>query len=117
MDEVRFVHREETFNDVAVRELAKSQAKCLCLLQFKRCFKDMCSNCASGQRIKNCKNCMSDYDRERLNNYTAEYYSIYSRNPMAWMSHKQFVRSYNRLVFGLIVFMFLILGSMGLGAL
>ncbi len=117
MDEVRFVHREETFNDVAVRELAKSQAKCLCLLQFKRCVKEKCINCASGQRIRNCKNCMNDYDRERLNNYTSEYYIQYSRNPMAWMSHKQFVRSYNRLVFVLIFFIFLILGSIGLAAL
>ncbi len=117
MDEVRFVHREESFNDLAVRELAKSQAKCLCLLQFKRCSKDLCVNCASGQRIRSCKNCMNDYDKERLQNYTLDYYNDFSRNPMAWMSHKQFVRSYNRFVFVLILFMFLIVGSLGLCAL
>lgn len=102
--EIKIVTREETFNDLAVRELAKTQARCMCMLQYKRCDKSMCANCRSGQRLASCKACMNDYDKERLDNYTIEYYQEYSKNVMGWMGHKQFVKSYNRFVFAMILF-------------
>ena len=114
MDEVKFVYRQESFNDLAVRELAKSQAMCLCKIQYKRCKKSMCATCSSHQRVQNCKNAMNDYDRERLHNYMLLYYNEYSKNPMAWMNHKQYVWSYFKFVFTLIVMMFLILGSIAI---
>lgn len=114
--EVRFVHREETFNDLAVRELAKTQARCMCLLQYKRCSKKDCAKCNSNKYLLNCKEMMSDYDRSRLDNYTIEYYGAFSRSPLSWMGHKQFTRTYNRFVLLLIVVFWLIVLLLGLGS-
>ncbi|MBP5602808.1 MAG: hypothetical protein J6X78_08775, partial [Treponema sp.] len=60
-NEIRFVHREETFTDLAVRELAESSAACLCRLQFKRCTEADCENCQIGIGFRRCYNQMSDY--------------------------------------------------------
>ena len=108
--EIKIVTREETFNDLAVRELAKTQARCMCLLQYKRCSKKACANCKSCKRLMSCKACMNDYDKERLDNYTLEYYNKYSQNPMAWMGHKQFVKTYNGFIGALILCLILLLG-------
>ena len=107
-DEVHVVTREETFNDLAVRELAKSRAACLCRIQFKRCKLDKCTNCSTYKRLENCKSCMNDFDIERLNHYTNVYYTEYSMNPMSWMSHKEYKRHFRRYVIAVILFIALL---------
>lgn len=108
-EELHVVTRQETFNDYAVRELAQSKAACLCRIQFKRCKLDKCAACETYKHLTNCKNCMSDFDRERLQHYTSVYYMEYSRNPMAWMSHKEYKRYYARFTFLLVLFLALML--------
>lgn len=49
-NEFRFVHREETFNDLAVRELAAGRSACICRIQFGRCTKDECTSCEIGRQ-------------------------------------------------------------------
>ena len=44
-NEFRLVTRQESFNDFAVRELAKGRAACICKLQFGRCTKNDCKYC------------------------------------------------------------------------
>ena len=83
-NEIRFVHRQETFSDLAVRELAESCAACMCRLQFKRCTEDECENCHEGIGFRNCYNQMSDYDRQRLNTYLRKAYAEYSEHPEMW---------------------------------
>lgn len=110
MEEHKILYREEQFNDVAVQELAKLRAKCLCLKQFKRCKSEYCSKCDINSRMNNCMRALSDYDLERLNNYTADYYAMYSQNPMAWMSHKNYVKCYTSVVITCIIFICSIIG-------
>ncbi|MBR1402752.1 MAG: hypothetical protein IJ558_01085 [Treponema sp.] len=107
-DEIKIVTREETFNDLAVRELAKGKAACICRLQFKRCMKNQCKTCPCAQKFNNCVNEMSEYDRLRLDTYTAEYYVKYSRNPDSWMSHNRFVLFYIKLFFLIMASMLII---------
>lgn len=87
-EDFRFVHREETFNDLAVRELAKSRSACICRVQFKRCTTDECEHCPVNERFQTCFDSMSDYDKQRLSSYIAKQYVIDSRDPEAWLSHK-----------------------------
>lgn len=108
-EEIKVVTRQETFNDLAVRELAKGKASCLCRIQFKRCKLDKCTTCDRHKRLMNCKAAMSDFDIERLNHYTNVYYMEYSMNPMAWMSHKEYKRHFAKLFFAVILFLFLLL--------
>ena len=89
--EIKFVTRTETFNDLAVKELGKGKAACVCRLQFKRCDKSACASCPQNQKYKNCVSQMSDYDKLRLDTYVSEYYVRYSRWPDQWMSHKRYV--------------------------
>ena len=89
-DEIRIVTRQETFTDLAVRELAKSKAKCICCLQFGRCKKGQCSSCQTNKEFYSCYTSMSSYDRSRLKSYINEYYVQYSFNPVAFMNHKQY---------------------------
>lgn len=74
-DEIRIVHREDTFNDRAVKELAWVKAKCLCRVQFKRCLENECNDCPLAANYKESVSFMNDYDRARLSSYTAEYYA------------------------------------------
>ena len=83
-NEIRFIHREETFTDLAVRELAESCSACLCRLQFKRCTEDECENCHEGIAFRRCYNQMSDYDRQRFTNYLRQSYARNSEHPEAW---------------------------------
>ena len=94
-EDIRFVHRQETFNDHAIDELAKQRAACLCKIQFKRCSMSECRRCQVKQRLDNCLNAMNDYDRSRLQSYVTGYYCNYSANPMAWMSHKEYKRHWH----------------------
>lgn len=107
-DEIRLVTREETFNDLAVRELAKGQAACMCRLQFKRCSKSECNSCPANKKYQNCIAQMSEYDQLRLDSYIATYYAKYSANPDQWMSHKRFVISYIRLFFLMVASMLIV---------
>ena len=108
-DEIRLVTREETFNDLAVRELAKGRAACMCRLQFKRCSKRECSSCPAKKKYKDCMDQMSEYDQLRLDSYIATYYARYSANPDQWMSHNRFILFYIKLFF-LIVISMLVIG-------
>ena len=94
-EEIRFVHREETFTDLAVRELAKTQASCLCKIQGKRCTRAECRKCQVKAQLDKCKASMNDYDLTRLRNYTGQYYTDYSDNIMGWMNHKEYKRFYS----------------------
>ena len=87
-NDFRFVHREETFNDLAVRELAKGRSACICRIQFKRCTTDECEHCQINARFQECFDSMSDYDKQRLSSYIARQYVIDSRDPETWLSHK-----------------------------
>ena len=107
-EEVHIVTRQESFNDFAVRELAQSKAACMCRVQFKRCKSNNCATCYRHTRVASCESMMSDYDLERLRHYTSVYYTEYSGNPMAWMSHKEYKGYYARFMFLVILFIVLI---------
>ena len=104
-DDFRFVHREESFNDLAVRELAFSQAACLCRLQFGRCTQNECLKCSSGNEIKRCYSQMSDYDRLRFKKYTSQEYIKLSAHSQMWMTFSRNIRFF----FLSIIFIFAIL--------
>ena len=113
-DELRFVHRKETFNDLAVRELAKSRSACMCRIQFGRCTKNECRTCAVNRRFASCYNELSDYDKQRVHSYAAEKWLEDSRDPSAWCSFSQLMlRGFGMVLFAvffcLIFIMFLIL--------
>lgn len=91
-DGIRLVHREETFNDLAVRELGESAALCACCLQFGRCTSADCVSCPTAISRNNCLEAMSDYDKLRFKGYFAKAYSKLSRRPDGFMRHKQFVQ-------------------------
>lgn len=103
-DELRFVHRKETFNDLAVRELAKSRAACMCRIQFGRCTKNECRTCAVNKRFAHCYNELSDYDKQRVHSYTAEKWLEDSRDPSAWCSFSQLILRGFGMVFLVIIF-------------
>lgn len=94
MEDIRVSSYQETFNDVAVREIAKTRASCLCKLQFKRCAFEDCQHCDVGFQYSKCYALMNDYDRLRLGSYVSEEYLSLSRYPDAWRSHKSFVMHY-----------------------
>ena len=87
-NELRIVHREETFNDFAVRELAAGRSACICRIQFGRCTKDECTSCDIGRQYRNCYNQMNDYDKQRLSKYVSQNYVQDSLYPGKWMSYK-----------------------------
>lgn len=89
---IKLVTRQESFNDFAVHELAKSKAKCMCCLQFKRCKKNDCASCATNTQYKNCVSLMNDYDKIRLKSYINDYYIEYSYDPVLFMGHKEYVK-------------------------
>lgn len=91
-DERRFVFREETFNDLAVRELAKSRAACLCKLQFGRCKSKECKACAVYKEYMACQKQMSDYDKTRLDTYVSKEYVEYSKYPERWLSYNGLIK-------------------------
>lgn len=89
--EFKLVTREETFNDLAVRELAKGRAACICRIQFGRCTKEECSGCLIHKQYAECYNQLSDYDRQRLATYVSEAWQEESLFPEQWMSSKRYV--------------------------
>ena len=99
-EEQKIVFRQETFNDLAVRELAKGRAACICKIQFKRCDKAECAHCPVGQEYWNCYNAMSDYDKQRLTGYISNEYAEQSRHPEHFMKYKDFVNYQLRYIFG-----------------
>ena len=109
--EMKIVTRQETFNDFAVRELGKIRAACMCRIQFKRCKKSECANCPQHKKLDSCLEAMNDYDRLRLDSSTAEFYAEYTRNPMAWMSHKEYVWHFTKFMARLIGFLVFFLGT------
>ena len=102
-NEIKIVTRQETFNDLAVRELAQARAKCICRVQNKRCSKSKCNTCPTSHRYYNCRSQMSEYDQQRLDNYTAEYYGMFSKSPSAFMPHKAYCKYYTRMVITVII--------------
>lgn len=103
-NEIKIVNRNQSFDEMVVQEIGSQRAKCLCLLQFKRCKRNECSNCPVNARINNCYKVMSDFDRIRVDSQTGLYYSLYSRDPVSFMPYKG-VKKYFRQVYG---FLFLV---------
>lgn len=95
-EEIKIVTRQETFNDLAVRELAEGRSACVCKIQFGRCDKAECAHCEIGKQYRNCYMAMNDYDRNRLAGYVAKQYAIDSKYPERWMSHTDYVRYFNK---------------------
>lgn len=108
-NEFRFIHREETFTDHAIDELASSKGKCLCCIQFKRCSIKDCQKCSHNKQYQKCYASMSDYDRNRLLNRTNDYYLEYSKYPTAYMNHKEYIRYYSKYILITIGFLALFL--------
>lgn len=122
-NEMRLVTRQETFNDFAVRELAKGRSACICCIQFGRCKKSECASCQIHAEYENCYNQMNDYDRARLANYVSEYWREDSLWPDKWTSHKGYVWRIVKftmgstalvVVFALVVFALILLVAEGL---
>ena len=113
-EEIKVVTRQETFNDLAVRELAKSRSACVCKIQFGRCDKTECAHCHIGQQYKNCYNQMTEYDRQRLSSYVAEQYAIDSRHPEGWMTHKHYVTYMLGIILAMLVFGILVILTVGM---
>ena len=113
-NEIKFVTRQETFDDLAVRELAKNKAACICRLQFSRCKIQECHECEVGKRLANCMKELSDYNKLRLDSYTAAEYMSLSRNPNNWRTHKSFIAHYIGFVVVILLFLLLILIPIGI---
>lgn len=111
-DEQKIVIKNETFEDTAVRELAKTGARCMCLIQFGRCKKEWCKTCEKNRSLSRCLSCLTDYDRQRYDNYRAEFYCDYSARPDAFMRHKEYKRYYTRIFVAMFVIILFILGSL-----
>lgn len=91
-NEMKLVTRQETFNDLAVRELAKGRSACLCRIQFGRCSKSECASCEIHRQYETCYNALSDYDKQRLATYVNEQWQKDSLWPDKWRSSSQYVR-------------------------
>lgn len=104
-DDFRFVYRKETFNDFAVREIASTQAFCLCRLQFGRCKEYECARCSTHKEIIRCHSQLSDYDRLRLKKYTSQEYIRLSAHPQMWMNFSRNIRFF---IFSIIFFAFIL---------
>lgn len=87
-NEIRLVHREETFNDLAVRELARGRSACICRLQFGACKKVECKACEISRNYSTCYKNLNEYDRERLATYVSDCYVEDSLTPERWMSYR-----------------------------
>ena len=110
-NESKYVFREETMNDLAVRELADSRAQCLCRLQFERCNKNQCKKCSLNKQFNNCYNSLSDYDKQRLIKNISYMYNKYSLYPESWMRYKKMI-SYTISKFLIIFISLLVLVSL-----
>lgn len=104
-EEIRFVSRQETFNDFAVRELAKGRAACICKIQGGRCKKTECCNCPIGKQYWRCYSNLSDYDKQRLAGYVSDEYVELSRHIEQFMPYKKFVAYEMKYIFGAFVFL------------
>ena len=105
-EDIRFIHREETFDDLAVKELASMRANCIGRLQYGRCTETDCKHCATSKRIQNCKQQMSDYNKVRFDNYTSQYYAECMRHPDRYYTFNGLM---SRLVFYFIMIIMLCL--------
>lgn len=101
-NELKFVTRQETFNDLAVRELAKGRSACICRVQFGRCSKSECASCAIHKQYERCYNELSDYDRHRLASYVSEYWQEDSLWPDKWKSPSGYVGYNIKWFFGIL---------------
>lgn len=108
-DEFKVVTRQETFNDLAVRELAKGRAACICRMQFGRCKENECKKCLIHKQYAACYAQMSDYDRQRLATYVAEEWQKESLFPEQWMSSSGYMAHMLKIVFAVIFGLGLIL--------
>ena len=116
-NEIRFVHREETFNDLAVRELAAGRSACICRLQFGRCTRSECQACSIAKQYTACYNQLTDYDKQRLATYINEQYKHDSLYPQNWMSYKGLCLNIIKwFIIGIVCFLLLILPLAMLGA-
>lgn len=108
--EFKVVTREETFNDLAVRELAKGRSACICRLQFGRCRKEECGQCEVHRQYAACYNQMNDYDRQRLATYISENWEHDSLFPEQWMSSSIYIWHVFKVALAFIIGLALICG-------
>lgn len=94
IDTSRILLRQETFNDNAIEELAKTRAQCAARLQFGRCVHSDCASCTTGQKYNTCYAIMNDYDKMRTRQHTSKYYGEYIRQPEGFMSYSRLKRHY-----------------------
>lgn len=88
-NETRFVHRAETYTDVAIDELGKSRALCMCNKLFGRCTEDECVQCNKEKDFVDCFNSLSAYDQLRVKNRITYYFAHLQNNVDAYtpLSH------------------------------
>lgn len=107
-DGIKIVHREETFNDHAVDELADARAQCICRLQFGRCTRNECKSCSHHAHFISCYNNMNDYDRTRLDAKISRKYSMYSSHAEGFMSYERLKQYYGKFILvGIVCFILL----------
>lgn len=92
-DEIKIIHKDRTFSDQALHDLAHTQAACMCRLQFGSCTKENCKNCETKIQLRNCKRELSDYDLLRLKSMTGDEYANLSRIPENWMKPEDIDKS------------------------
>jgi hypothetical protein len=84
--ETRFIHREETFTDHAIEELAQIKAACMCRIQYGSCKEHHCKQCKLHSYVEECTQNMSAYDKARVKSHIGKYYILYSSKPESWLS-------------------------------
>ena len=110
-EEQRLVIKNRTFSDIAVDELGKQRAKCICCVQFGRCKDSECNTCSNYIKYVSLRNQMSEYDQLRLNNYISKYYSLYSLSPESFMTHKSFIMRTVSMIMMFIIVIALVIAS------
>lgn len=105
-NEARIVLHQEQPDDIAVRELGRARAACVCRLQFGRCKRRECKHCARDRRFKECYNQLNDYNKERLGAYISEYYQVELQNPNVWKSFSFLIKETIAILFVIAIFIF-----------
>lgn len=95
-DEIKIIHKDRTFSDQALHDLAHTQAACMCRLQFGSCTKENCRNCETKMQLKHCKSELCDYDLLRLKTMTGDEYANLSRIPENWMKPEDIDKSLHK---------------------
>lgn len=112
--EQRIVIKDKTFNDIAVNELGKQRARCICCIQFGRCKQSHCKTCKYERQYNELVSAMSVYDKQRLSSYISSWYNKYSAQPGAFMTNKGFKRYTLGNLLLVLLFLVLLIGTISL---